>query len=299
MFKKHRGITYLIVILALVFGTILKTEPPTTEAQDPATVDVAVEGLQLTFVDVGQGDAVFLRTIDGETWLFDGGEENMAEIELLPFLDSQGVNELDYAVVSHYHADHIGGILQLLESGRIKTLILPNYNPDNKSKTKLLKRAELSHTTVLEVSAGDMLETCDKDLKLSVLHPQKGGFSSENENSNSMVIRLDYFKTSVLLTGDLETDAEKELIPQYDLEVDILKVGHHGSSSSTGVKFLNATDPTYGVISAGEGNQYGHPHYEVLENLENDDVRIYRTDTDGDITFILNENGIGKISTER
>ncbi len=294
MFKGYKVVTNLIIIF--IVGLVLLF---TNEEPQPNTAPKSVAGdTQLTFVDVGQGDSVFLRTKNGETWLVDGGEDKEYSKELLPFLQAQGVEVLDFAVVTHYHNDHIGGIFQLLKSGRIKTLILPDYIPDNKAKTGLLKSAEDAHTDVVEVGEGDILPTADKDLKISVLHPPSGGFSRENENSNSMVLRLDYFENSILLTGDLESDGEAVLAEKYDLETDILKVGHHGSTSSTSRRFLEAADPTYGIISAGEGNRYGHPHYEVLDELENNDVMIYRTDLDGDITFVLGEGGIGSISTE-
>ncbi len=290
MFKRHKIRTSLIIAIILGIGVYFTNEQPKEEA--------TAEGLQLTFVDVGQGDAIFMETLNGETWLIDGGEDDDAQTELLPFLDAQAVDTVDYAVVTHYHNDHIGGIFQLLKAGRIKTLILPDYKPDNKAKTGLLKNAEAAHTSVLDVSAGDVLESEDKNLKISVLHPEKGGFDRDNENSNSTVLKVEYFKTTALLVGDLEEDAEEVLLPEYDLEVDILKVGHHGSGTSTGKTFLAEVNPTYGIISAGEGNSYGHPHYETLSKLEYDDVRVYRTDHDGDITFILNENGVAKITTE-
>ncbi len=293
MLKKRTGLTYLILILALLLAVFAAKDKPWVEE-----ADTVADGLELVFVDVGQGDAMFMRTRSGETWLIDGGEDDMYQTELLPFLKSQGVDRLDYAVVTHYHNDHTGGIFQLLKSGRIKTLILPDYVPNSKAKTGLLKNAEVSHTTVLDISAGDMLETSDKDLKISVLHPEEGGFDTDNENSNSAVLRLDYFDSSVLLTGDLEEDAEKDLLLKYELEVDVLKVGHHGSATSTCSEFLKTVNPTYAVISSGEDNRYGHPHYEVLDRLENEDTRVYRTDRDGDITFVLNEGGIVGISTE-
>ncbi len=288
---KHKGLTYLILILAIMLAPLM------TKFQEESP-SVPADGLELTFVDVGQGDSAFIRTKNGETWLIDGGEDDEYRTQLLPFLNHSDVEVIDNAVVTHYHSDHAGGIVQLLKAGKIKNLYLPNYMPDNRAKIELMKNAEVWGTFVLDISAGDILDTQDPDLKLSVLHPEKGGFSADNENSNSMVIRLDYFDTSALLTGDLEEDAEKILLNKYDLETDILKVGHHGSSTSTCNEFLTEADPTYGIISAGDGNSYGHPHHEVLSRLADNDVLTYRTDLDGDITFILTNDGIGLIKTE-
>ncbi len=291
MLRRNQKVGYIIAAICLVFGAYLSSKGPVVE-------EIPAEGLQLTFVDVGQGDSVFLKTENGETWLVDGGEDDKFSSELMPFLEEQGVEIVDYAVVTHYHNDHIGGIFKLLKSGRIKTLVLPDYTPDSNAKYGLLNSAESAGTKIIDISAGDTLTSEDTDLKISVLHPEEGGFDIDNENSNSTVLKIDYFDTSALLVGDLETDAEEIILPKYELEVDILKVGHHGSGTSTGAEFLAEVNPTYGIISAGEDNRYGHPHYEVVERLRDDDVMIYRTDRDGDVTFILDEQGIVKISTE-
>ncbi|MBR5155489.1 MAG: MBL fold metallo-hydrolase [Clostridia bacterium] len=259
---------------------------------------VSADTLQLCFVDVGQGDSVFLKTPDGETWLIDGGEYDAFDSELQPFLYSQGIHKVDYALVTHYHSDHMGGISELLESGGAENLVLPDYSPGSKAKTKLLKLAQKTGTSVLEMSEGDTLPTLDDNLKISVLHPNQGGFSSENDNNNSMVLKVEYFDTTILLTGDLEVEAEEILVKKYDLEADILKLGHHGSSTSTSDGFIEEVNPTYGIISAGQGNRYGHPHYEVLNRLDDNDVMIFRTDKDGDVTFHLSEKGIESIKTE-
>ncbi len=285
---KNKKLNYIIILIALVLAAFISQKEP---APMP-------DSLRLTFVDVGQGDSAFICTPEGETWLIDGGEDGQYQSGLLPYLEARGVEQLDYVVATHYHNDHIGGIFQLLKSGKIKTLILPDYTPDSKAKNGLLKAAENAHTLVLDVSEGDILPSGNKDLKISVLHPEDGGFSPDNENSNSLVLKLEYFGTTALLTGDIEEDAEPLLTEKYDLEADILKLGHHGSATSTSDEFFKEVDPVYGIISAGQGNRYGHPHYEVLNRLRDDDVIIYRTDEDGDITFFLSEKGIDSIETE-
>ncbi|MBR5614963.1 MAG: MBL fold metallo-hydrolase [Clostridia bacterium] len=255
--------------------------------------------LSITFIDVGQGDSTLIRTPEDITLLIDGGEYDAYQESLAPFLSKNGISDIDYALVSHYHSDHLGGISKLLEKSAIDTLIIPEYDDKNNSRERLVKKAQQASVKIEEVSAGDTINLGTESIKVSVLHPKAGGFSIENENSNSIVLRLDCFDETFLLTGDLEADAEASLIKEYDLEADVLKVGHHGSSTSTSDAFLEAVDPTYAVIEAGKNNRYGHPHYEVLDRLENDDVRVYRTDLDGDITFKVSENGIESISTER
>ena len=286
-YKKHFNMPAAI---AIILAALVWFSFPTSEQADGA--------LEITFVDIGQGDSIFIKTPEGETLLIDGGEDEVFDSCLKPFLLSQKIWAADFALATHYHSDHAGGISKLLEVNGVKTLVIPDYQPENKTKTRLLSLAEESNSNVLEVSEGDTLPLNCPDLRISVLHPPKGGFS-DNENDNSLVLKLEYFDTTILLTGDLEADGEASLLDAYDLESDILKVGHHGSSTSTSKEFLEAVDPTYAVIQCGKDNSYGHPHYETLTAIENDDVRIYRTDEDGHITFRLSEKGIISIKTSK
>lgn len=254
---------------------------------------------QVVFVDVGQGDCTFVRTPNGSTLLIDGGEYDAFNAELKPFLKSRGIDKVDFALATHYHSDHMGGIYELVEAGMADNLIIPDYEPENKAKSKLLKVSQRTGTRVMQVSADDKIQLGDIDVDITVLHPEKGGFSKTDENNNSLVLMLSYLGTDFLLTGDAEADAEASVLKKFNIEADVLKVGHHGSSSSTSKNFIQAVDPTYAVIQCGEGNSYGHPHYETLDILEDNDARIYRTDTDGDISFFIDEKGIKEIKIEK
>lgn len=254
---------------------------------------------QVVFVDVGQGDCTFVRTPNGTTLLIDGGEYDAFEAELKPFLKSHGIEKIDFALASHYHSDHMGGIYELLEAGMADNLIIPDYEPQNSAKKKLLRVSQNTSTQILQISAGDRIDIGDEAVNISVLHPEKGGVLKDNENSNSMVLMLSYLGTDFLLTGDAEEDAEASVLKKFNIESDVLKVGHHGSSSSTSKRFIEAVDPTYAVIECGKGNSYGHPHYETLDILEDNDARVYRTDTDGDISFFIDESGIKQIKIEK
>ncbi len=284
-----------ILILAVCAFLAFATPEHNTPETKPS---VSAGTLTITFIDVGQGDSAIIETAGGTKLLIDGGEYDAYHEELAPFFTERNITNIDYAMVSHYHTDHMGGISELLETGTVSTLLIPKYDDANQNRERIVKKANKHNVEINEICAGDVLDLGDPYLKISVLHPLEGGFSQENENNNSLVLMLDYLGEKFLFTGDLENDAERVLLKNYDLEADVLKVGHHGSSSSTSRKFLEAVDPTYAVIEAGEDNHYGHPHYEVLNALENDDVRIYRTDEDGDITFTIDGSGI-KISTER
>ena len=283
---------YLFTIIVLAIAAAAAYVIPET---DEPVRDLG----QVVFVDVGQGDCTFVRTPNGSTLLIDGGEYDAFNAELKPFLKSRGIDKVDFALATHYHSDHMGGIYELVEAGMADNLIIPDYEPENKSKSKLLKVSQRTGTRVIQVSADDKIQLGDIDVDITVLHPEKGGFSKTDENNNSLVLMLSYLGTDFLLTGDAEADAEASVLKKFNIEADVLKVGHHGSSSSTCKKFIQAVDPTYAVIQCGEGNSYGHPHYETLDILEDNDARIYRTDTDGDISFFIDEKGIKEIKIEK
>ena len=283
---------YLFTIIVLAIAAAAAYVIPET---DEPVRDLG----QVVFVDVGQGDCTFVRTPNGSTLLIDGGEYDAFNAELRPFLKSRGIDKVDFALATHYHSDHMGGIYELVEAGMADNLIIPDYEPENKAKSKLLKVSQRTGTRVIQVSADDKIQLGDIDVDITVLHPQKGGFSKTDENNNSLVLMLSYLGTDFLLTGDAEADAEASVLKKFNIEADVLKVGHHGSSSSTSKKFIQAVDPTYAVIQCGEGNSYGHPHYETLDILEDNDARIYRTDTDGDISFFIDEKGIKEIKIEK
>lgn len=288
--KLPKKLRYSILPVAALICAALASVSFPQKTDSPAAV---------TFIDVGQGDSILIKAPNGKTLLVDGGEYEAYDDELKPYLLSQGIASVDFALATHYHSDHMGGIHELVEDGGAETLIIPDYEPSNSAKEKLEKAARKTETQVVEVSEGDSIELGDPDISISVLHPDQGGFDSKNENSNSIVLLVSCFDTSILLTGDLEEDAEEVLKDKYDLEVDILKIGHHGSSTSTSKAFLEAADPTYGIIQCGADNRYGHPHYETLDALADNDVLVYRTDEDGDIEVQIDQTGIKEINTQR
>ncbi len=254
---------------------------------------------EVTFVDVGQGDCAFVKTTSGKVILIDGGQGESFETKLQPFLKLKNIKTIDAAVFTHYHSDHIGAAGDLFKNYEVKQVVVPDYQPQSSAKKRLLESARKEGAQVLAVAEGDLLPAFEEELKIEVLHPPKGGFSSENENDNSLVLKMTYFETTFILTGDLERDGELRLVDKFDLEADVLKVGHHGSSTSSSVEFLRATDPTYGVIQCGKDNGYGHPHYETMDSLYDEDILVYRTDEDGCISFYLGEKGIESIKTNK
>jgi len=285
---KTSAISLVIVIIAAVVSMI---------EQSPKLDDYA--GLRVFFIDAGQGDCSLI-SIGEQTLLIDGGEEECWEEDIEPFMLENGFRQFSNVMVSHYHSDHCGGIFGLLEAGKGKRLFVPDTADTGFYRRNLEKIAKRTETEIVSVKAGTDIDFGHPDVKLEVLFPDGGIYKNEKENLNndSVVLRLDYFDTSFLFTGDLESDAEAVLLNSGRLDADVLKVGHHGSKTSTTESFLKAVNPDYAIIEVGENNRYGHPHDSVTKRLKKHETMIYRTDRNGDILFEVNEKGISRIETE-
>ncbi len=290
---KKKALFFILSAIAAILSAIAARtlpEPDNINDTQPSVV-------RITFADVDQGNATLITTPNGETILIDGGEYDTYESHLLPFLEEQSINKIDYAIVTHYHSDHMGGIQNLTKDNKISRLFLPDYKDNDKSKSLLVKDANKHKIPISYLSSGNTVKTQTDELAIKVLHPPKGGNWGDNfHNNSSLVLSITYGGDTFLLTGDIEARTEKELIESSRVSCDVLQVAHHGSSTSSSKKFILSADPTYAIISAGADNRYGHPHNEVLELLENEDIRTYRTDIDGNITFEVTSKGIEKIS---
>ncbi|MBR4720847.1 MAG: ComEC/Rec2 family competence protein [Clostridia bacterium] len=256
-------------------------------------LDFSINSLGIYFVNVDQGDAAVLHTSRGETVLIDGGgasdyEENynIGESVFLPYLISHGFTHIDVAVVSHYHKDHIEGIITAAENLKINTLVMPDCSPENKFRKKLEGLAENKHIKIEYLGLGDKIQF-RSGLTLSVIAPDNTLIDKENENDTSLVITADYGDFSALFTGDFE--AEEDLLPPQN--IDVLKVGHHGSKDANDFAFLDLVNPRIAVISVGKGNRYGLPNKEVIAKLENMGSVVLRTDRLGDIRLKVDKKG--------
>ncbi len=257
--------------------------------------------LVVSYVDVGQGDSIYICTPDNFRILLDGGDEGSYQDVLQTFFLTSGVPKLDAAIVSHYHTDHASGIMEALEDRfPITCLYLPKTEDNSVLHGKLLDAAEQNGTEVRYLSGGDVLSLPDK-ITLKVILPDNDiyRFDFGNENNNSLLMKLVYGDTQFLFTGDMEADVEAALPETLDLRADVLKVGHHGSHTSTSQEFLERVAPSAAVIGVGAKNRYGHPHEEVLERLEKSGAHIYRTDRDGTVTVRVKKDGKMRVGTSR
>lgn len=257
------------------------------------------DGLLVTFLDVGQGDAIYMETKTGTAYLIDGGSSDVSKAgiyRIKPFLLSKGKDIIDYAIITHADKDHTSGLIEIINDGGIKVrhLILPDIAEKDESYIRLEELAQRNNIAVGYMDTGDSIR--DGDILINCLHPNKG-YKPANSNAYSIVLSLEYKNFSMLLTGDAEADGETMVIEQLlkgrfsgidDIGLDyidhihgndipgydILKVAHHGSRTSTSEEFLSYVRPRIAIISCGRDNKYGHPHKELLDRLEKADSQV-------------------------
>ena len=235
--------------------------------------------LQVHFIDVGQALSVLVEC-DGQFMLYDGGNVDDGSL-VVSYLQQQGVEELQYVFCSHAHEDHVGGLAAALAYFPAHHVYAPVTEADTKCFRDFVKYTQQQGLAVEVPAAGTVWQLGSATIT------QLGPVAQYSDtNDTSLVLRLDYGSTSFLLTGDMEADAERDLVNTgANLKADVLQVGHHGSSTSTSYIFLNSVLPEMGVISCGVNNKYGHPHEETLSILRDAGVDVYRTDLLGTITI--------------
>ena len=248
---------------------------------------------EITVIDIGQGDSIFLRDWRGKSVLIDVGgrveigkkevwqkrvSSTNAEKTLIPYLKSRGVSRLDVLVLTHTDTDHMGDMLEVAKRFSIKEIYV---SKGSLTQSDFVEKLERMQTGVHAVEVGDSLPIFDGALQ--VLYPEETG---DGSNDDSVVLYGQFFGTSFLFTGDLEEKGEATLMRRFpQLKVDVLKAGHHGSKGSSSTEFLHQLQPKIALISAGKNNRYKHPHRETLDRFENIQTQIFRTDEQGAIRF--------------
>lgn len=250
------------------------------DADSQTVYIISDTGLNVHFINVGQADSALI-TCEGQNMLIDGGNADDSQL-LISYLNDYNVKNLDYIIATHAHEDHIGGLPAPLQNLDISRVFAPETGADTDVYRKFTDAVVQRGLTIEHPSIGDTLPLGSAEL--TFLGPLEE--SPENLNNTSIVCRITYGENSFLFTGDMEYDAEKELTERnYPLNSDVLKVGHHGSSSSSSYTFLREVMPEYAVISVGKNNTYGHPTEKVLSRLRDVNAEIYRTDLQGHIVM--------------
>ncbi len=244
--------------------------------------------LKITFLDVGQGDAAVVESPSGKVMIIDtGGLRHDGDTEgrkvVAPFLRSEGINHVDAILLTHPHADHIGGAVDLIDRFSVSELADNGQDAEVPLVAGILKEAQSHGAIYHRATRGDTFDFGD-GVQAKVLEPS-GETLQRSENNASLMIKIEYGKTSCLMTGDAELGEEEALEQTGDsLRSEVLKVGHHGSRTSTSEKFLNAVHPKFAVISVGVRNLYGHPSMEVTDRLRSIGAAVFRTDKNGAVT---------------
>lgn len=260
--------------------------------------------LDITMLDVGQGQSIFIQTKDNMRLLYDGGSTDISEVgkfRIIPFLKASGCTKLDAVFISHFDADHISGIEEIIESGdiEISVLFVPDTNLLDEPYQRLTKLAGQHNISVKTFGKGSSLKY--GNLRLTGYYPESS-FNVTDRNNTSIVMRVEYKinnadnNFSMLLCGDMEEAAENEILSENTLShTDVLQVAHHGSEYTTHEEFLDKVNPSAGLISCGTDNKYGHPHNNLLERLEKYNIDTYVTKDCGAIEVVLTKENYNVI----
>jgi len=264
----------LLLLVFLLIGFNVKSQQQRTK-------------LEVDVLDVGQGDAILIKTPYEQNILIDGGPDNTVLAQLgknLAFFDKN----IDLMILTHPHSDHVTGLVEVLRRYKVKKVMMTGVLHTAPYYLAFLDEIKKQNIPVEIVkSPEDIVLSADLDLKILYPLTDLSNQKFDNLNNTSIVSKLIYKNTSFLFTGDAQSEVEDQLLKnKTDLTANVLKVGHHGSKYSTTSEFLEAVKPQYAVISAGKDNDFGHPHMQTLDRLEQDKIGIWRTDLLGTISVI-------------
>ena len=295
--------TIIILALASVFRiTFMDASPSesvaptiqetTTQSTQEATTTIQdVEGeLIVHMIDVGQADC-FLLIQDDKTALVDCGTRSTGK-DAVEYLNQLGITKLDYVIGTHPHDDHMGGMYDVLVNFDIGTVILPDVEEGTITSNwylKLMSEIKTGGYKVQYVKQGDTFDIADAKMQVIVAETDVKG----NTNNYSIVLKVSFGQMDIIMTGDAETEVEENILDSgMDIDAEILKVGHHGSDTSSSEEFLDAISPDYALISCKVGNKYEHPIKSTMEKLEERNVEVYRTDECGSVVITITANDV-------
>lgn len=293
--KRNILILFLALMTYVLASCGVNAEQVSNTSQDTSNTSDKNSGLIVYFLDVGQADCTLIQLPNGEEVLIDAGNYGDGSY-IKNYLENLNVDDIEYFILTHPHEDHIGSAKEIINNFTVKKIYMPD----------VLASSNLYESTMLAIENKDIetifakpgLKIIDSPgLKLELLSPKSMYYSELNEYS--AVARLEYDNTSFLFTGDAESVSELEMLGGgFNLDSDVLKVGHHGGRTSSSIDFLKAVTPEYSIISCGEDNSYGHPHIETLNRLSDIGSEIYRTDELGTIVAVSNGKDISITSDE-
>ena len=279
--KKQKNNIFITILIVIILGIAYFFDIPIGEKE--FTKDWANNIAYVHYIDVGQGDSTLIEAKDINV-LIDAGERNSGVLE---YLKEQGITKIDYVIATHPHSDHIGGMVDIINNFEIKNFLMPKAVHTTKTFENMIEALEKSVDTIVTIpNIGDTFG--NGDLVFTVLSPEDKEY--DNLNNYSIALKLDAMDSVFIFTGDNEIQSEEEILnTNINIDADVLKLAHHGSSTSSSQVFLDSISPDYVIISCGKDNTYGHPHKEIMERINKMNSTIYRTDKDG--TIIVSTDG--------
>ena len=282
---KPKNIRILIIsilcAISLLLGGCADSSPSSSPGKGSSTTVPSGSGLAVHFIDVGQGDSILAQS-DGHYMLIDAGENDQAGA-VISYLKAEGVTKLDYVIGTHPHSDHIGGLDKVIDTFPVDKVFLPPVEHTTKTFEDVLDSIASRGLKITKPKPGDSYDL--GNASFTILSPVKD--YGNDLNNWSVGIRLTYGDNSFVMCGDAENQAEEDIIKSGAvLKADVLKAGHHGSSTATSDAFLKKVSPSWVVIQCKKGNSYGHPHKETIEKLEKAGCQVLRTDEEGTITAL-------------
>ncbi len=260
---------------------------PSDETSDNTPAPAVTPTVRLHFIDVDQGDSILIED-NGHFMLIDAGvnEKGAAVTE---YLKELGAEKLDYVIGTHPHNDHIGGLDTVINAFNVGMILLPDVSIDSENYNDLLEAIANNNLIITRPAVGDNYTL--GNASFVIISPNSSGYESLNDYS--IGIKLTYGSNSFLLAGDAQAVSEAEMLENgIDLSADVLKLSHHGSSTSSTINFLDKVDPQYAVISVGKGNKFEHPHSAAMQAMKERAVKLYRTDEQGSIVFTTDGKSI-------
>lgn len=280
MNNKHFILIYLLIFVFLSIGCIEDDSGYVSLIGSEQTVTTIEGDLAVHFIDVGQGDSALIEMPNGNTMLIDGGSRSEGNT-VAEYLNRLDISTINVMVATHPHEDHIGGLYDVLSNFEVQQIYDPGVAHTSQTYENFLLKIDAKNIDYTIGRAGQSIDL-DPNVDIEIISPSL--IDEDELNDDSIVIKMTYNDVSFLFTGDAESPIENAMVQNYNVDTTILKVGHHGSSSSTCQTFLNEVSPEVAVISVGADNSYGHPAQTTLNKLESVGAYVYRTDIDGTVT---------------
>lgn len=239
------------------------------------------------YIDVGQGDSILIQ-VNNKNLLIDSGPRSDKD-KLISYLSSLKLSKLDYVIATHPHEDHIGNMSTIIKNYKVLSFYAPKIQNTSKTFERMVEALKDNNLKINILRKGSNSINLGDNTRVTVFSPIDNYY--ENLNNYSPIIKVEYGNNSFLFTGDAEKEVEEKIIANNDdINADVIKIGHHGSSTSTSKAFIDKVNPSIAVISVGENNSYNHPNEDVINRLNGNKIKIYRTDKDG--TIIFSSNGL-------